>query len=400
MATVFQKCKSDEDNKNYPCDKARCGHPWTVRYRENGGRSGRQREKTFPKKTGPDGADAFATKVENDKLEGIVSVQRPKYTLKAWGDKWLGGRMLSDRIRRDYEWFFENRLYAQLGQDTDMAAIPPSDLQAFVVYLQECGYEPRTIADWIAKIRGMFNAAVAEEVRGTNPAADPKAPLALPRVSGRAVDDDEIPSAEHVWLIADAIEPTLKLAVLAQSGAGMRLSESLALGPTTVRGGDFRIRWQTSYETEPRLRALKHRAEGEYRDSPAAPSLLEELDAHTRKYGCVRRTAQAGKTTFHEEVAIHRAGGKLLNKSHFQYYFFKAQKKTGLVTPDGKPLYHPHHLRHFYASTALANKVPILNVSRWLGHRSIQVTGDIYGHLVPAMDLAAKLALEAALWAE
>ncbi|WP_345621552.1 hypothetical protein [Streptomyces ziwulingensis] len=31
----------------------------------------------------------------------------------------------------------------------------------------------------------------------------------------------------------------------------------------------------------------------------------------------------------------------------------------------------------------LAAGVPLLEVSRWLGHRSLRVTADTYGHLVP-----------------
>ncbi|MCZ0975919.1 tyrosine-type recombinase/integrase [Streptomyces albulus] len=41
-------------------------------------------------------------------------------------------------------------------------------------------------------------------------------------------------------------------------------------------------------------------------------------------------------------------------------------------------------LRHFFASTALAHGIPIHEVSRWLGHKSIKTTVDVYGHLVPA----------------
>ena len=33
--------------------------------------------------------------------------------------------------------------------------------------------------------------------------------------------------------------------------------------------------------------------------------------------------------------------------------------------------------------TALAEGVPISEVSRWLGHKSITTTVDLYGHLVP-----------------
>ena len=43
-----------------------------------------------------------------------------------------------------------------------------------------------------------------------------------------------------------------------------------------------------------------------------------------------------------------------------------------------------HSLRHCYASIALAKGLPITEVSRWLGHKSIAVTHETYGHLVPA----------------
>ncbi|MGW2987412.1 tyrosine-type recombinase/integrase [Streptomyces goshikiensis] len=46
--------------------------------------------------------------------------------------------------------------------------------------------------------------------------------------------------------------------------------------------------------------------------------------------------------------------------------------------------YTPRSLRRFFASTALANGVPIHEVSRWLGHRSVKTTVGIYGHLLPS----------------
>ncbi|HWU37294.1 MAG TPA: hypothetical protein VN203_06545, partial [Candidatus Acidoferrum sp.] len=40
-------------------------------------------------------------------------------------------------------------------------------------------------------------------------------------------------------------------------------------------------------------------------------------------------------------------------------------------------------LRHTYASLALQRGVPLLTVSRQLGHGSIAITADVYGHLAP-----------------
>ncbi|MFF6974564.1 MULTISPECIES: tyrosine-type recombinase/integrase [Streptomyces] len=47
----------------------------------------------------------------------------------------------------------------------------------------------------------------------------------------------------------------------------------------------------------------------------------------------------------------------------------------------GLPEYNPHDLRHKWTTVALTNGVSIHEVSRRLGHRSIKVTVDRYGHL-------------------
>jgi integrase len=59
-----------------------------------------------------------------------------------------------------------------------------------------------------------------------------------------------------------------------------------------------------------------------------------------------------------------------------------------------------HDLRHTFASTALAEGVPISEVSRWLGHKSITTTVDLYGHLVPEASGRTRDALDRAFaWA-
>lgn len=44
----------------------------------------------------------------------------------------------------------------------------------------------------------------------------------------------------------------------------------------------------------------------------------------------------------------------------------------------------------------LAEGIPNTEVSRWLGHKSIEVTHQIYGHLVPSSFDRARTALDAA----
>ena len=42
-----------------------------------------------------------------------------------------------------------------------------------------------------------------------------------------------------------------------------------------------------------------------------------------------------------------------------------------------------HDLRHVFASVALSGGVPVPDVSRWLGHRSIEITYRTYSHFIP-----------------
>ncbi len=60
-----------------------------------------------------------------------------------------------------------------------------------------------------------------------------------------------------------------------------------------------------------------------------------------------------------------------------------------LEVPDGGP----HRLRHSCATWMFARGVPPLVVSRRLGHATLAVTSEIYGHLMPESDEAAAVAL-------
>lgn len=72
-----------------------------MRYREPGGRRGRQRERSFPCRVDWDGADAFADKVENDKKAGIrFDPVRGLVPLRAWAQEWLERRVIGESTRQ------------------------------------------------------------------------------------------------------------------------------------------------------------------------------------------------------------------------------------------------------------------------------------------------------------
>jgi integrase len=60
--------------------------------------------------------------------------------------------------------------------------------------------------------------------------------------------------------------------------------------------------------------------------------------------------------------------------------------------------WHPHELRHSAASLMLAQGVKLHVVSQVLGHSSIRMTSDVYGHLLEPDREEAALAMGAVLW--
>jgi len=105
--------------------------------------------------------------------------------------------------------------------------------------------------------------------------------------------------------------------------------------------------------------------------------LLAELDA---------RNLPAFGVCLGLQAMVEHAGGELSLLPEPQH-----GKPGRIVVRGGTPLFAglppeftPHSLRHCYASIALAKGIPITEVSRWLGHKSIAVTHETYGHLVPA----------------
>jgi integrase len=73
------------------------------------------------------------------------------------------------------------------------------------------------------------------------------------------------------------------------------------------------------------------------------------------------------------------------------------QRKIGMVDTQGKPRYGMHSLRHYFASWCINRhadgglELPLKNVSAMLGHATVGITADRYGHLFPRSDNSAAL---------
>jgi integrase len=92
-----------------------------------------------------------------------------------------------------------------------------------------------------------------------------------------------------------------------------------------------------------------------------------------------------------EELVFHAPRGGVVRTRNFRRGWVKWVSAAGL---DGLRI---HDLRHTCAAILISAGVPLTGVQRMLGHSSIAVTSDLYGHLLPAVDEGILVAISAAL---
>jgi len=111
------------------------------------------------------------------------------------------------------------------------------------------------------------------------------------------------------------------------------------------------------------------------REVPLLPQLAAALRAHKREQ---KKNKLALGEVYQDTGYISTwEDGTPINPNTFATRFRTLSRRAGL------PL-HFHQLRHTAASLMLEAGVPLKNVSQLLGHATVSITGDVYGHVSPA----------------
>jgi len=103
--------------------------------------------------------------------------------------------------------------------------------------------------------------------------------------------------------------------------------------------------------------------------------LAEVLKAHMT--ATKEETLRRGWKEPPQWLFCNEDGGPLDQNNLRKRYFYKCLERTGLRR------IRIHDLRHTFASLLIAQGESLAYVRDQLGHHSIQVTVDVYGHLVP-----------------
>jgi integrase len=122
--------------------------------------------------------------------------------------------------------------------------------------------------------------------------------------------------------------------------------------------------------------------------------VVEALRVHRRRQAEERLAAGPlwVKRPLGVDLVFRTPLGTAVDPDNFRNLTYKVTEAAGL----GR--WSPHELRHSAASLLLAQGVPLKVVSETLGHASIRITADVYGHLLEPAKAEAADAMERALW--
>jgi integrase len=339
-----------------------------------------RREEKRIRKTFPTLAAARAWRHDAIVSLGKGTMRAPTaQTVRAAADAWLAGARdgsirtrSGDRYKpsaiRSYERALRLRVVPELG-DARLSEVRNVDLQEFADRLVGDGLDASTIQSTLMPLRAIYR----REVSRGRVAVNPTSGLELPAVRGKR---DRIASpVEAAKLIASLPIGDRALWATAMY-AGLRRGELMALRWPQVDLAVGVIRVERGWDDQEGEIELKSRASR--RKVPIVPVLRDYLVEH--KLRCDHDQALAFGTGAHPFRP-----GAVTSRADAAWEQAKLQRIT------------LHEARHTFASLLIAAGVNAKAISTYMGHSSIKVTIDLYGHLMPGNEQEAAALLDAYL---
>jgi integrase len=242
------------------------------------------------------------------------------------------------------------------------------DLQLYVEHLTQTGVGPSRIRNTVIPLRAIFSRARALG----DVAVDPCVGLRLPPLRGRR--DRVADPAEGAALLAALPEGHRAIWATAMY-AGLRIGELQALAWDDIDLAKNVIRVERSWDRKAGVIDVKSHAGR--RSVPISSTLRTFLLAHRLRQG------QGGAG-----LVFGGRHGLPFNPSNLRRDAYKAWDAVGAERIA------PHECRHSFASLMIAAGVNAKTLATYMGHASVGITLDRYGHLMPGNEAEAAQMLD------
>ena len=277
----------------------------------------------------------------------------------------------STRVRDKF--VLESLVLPHLG-GLPVAAIQPSDLEAWVAGLMAAGKAPATVRKAWQIASGVLRVAVRDRLLAASPARN----VQLPRVES---DQPRALTVDEVMKLSETIDPRYRALVLVGAFGGLRIGElaGLMVGDFDPLRRQVHIRRTTS-DLSGRIVVGPPKTPKSRRTVVLPRFVADELSAHLREMGA---------NTFTDLMFPAPELGSLRRTNWTRRFWKPALERAGLEADLGT-----HSLRHSQVALLIAQGEHPKVIADRLGHSSVRTVLDVYGHLYEGADEAAAERLE------
>jgi integrase len=311
-------------------------------------------------------ADRYLTNTVKQVQDGTYRDIRPA-SFKEYAEKWLEGLAdLKPSTRASYESMVKHQLIPAFG-DSPLAALSVEDVNTWLAK-QDGDLKPKTLRNHLTLLHKLFGDAMEAGFLAINRLHGSRS-LRRPRAL-RAEDEVEIEilTPTEINKLLDALEPAHYPLFFTAVCTGMRLGELLGLqwGDVDEAGSRIWVR-RTVYRGEFYL--------PKSRRSRRAVDVGDQLVGVLSRW---RRERYGDNVPAAESLVFPSANGAPQDPDSLRHRVWApalAKAKLRHVRI--------HSLRHTFASMLIAQGENVKYISAQLGHASVQITLDRYGHLFP-----------------
>lgn len=385
---------------------------WVVDYADS---AGTRRLKTFRLKKE---AEAFRATASIEVQEGVHVAERASVTVGVAGRLWLAGVERAGREKstvNQYRQHVDLHLAPFIG-DSKLTELTLPRLRDFEDKLRDEGRSPAMVRKVMVSLgslladaqeRGLVARNIVRDLRRRRGSADA---LQEKRGRGRLKVGTDIPSPTEIKAIVGALQGRWRPVLLTAIFTGLRASELRGLEWSAV---DLDRKVIKVHQRADRYNAIgRPKSVAGEREVPLPPIVVNTLKEW--KLACPRRDTgrrdDAGQSIRELLLVFPNGQGNVESLANIiNRGLGPAQIRAGVVVDtgerdqDGAPIMAPrypgmHALRHFYASWCINRKadggleLPAKIVQERLGHSTIAMTMDVYGHLFPRGDDGEELA--------
>jgi integrase len=353
---------------------------WLLDYKDG---QGRRRAKQFRTKSE---ATAFETKVRAEVAAGTHVADSAAVTVREAGDLWLQrARMegLEASTIRQYRQHLDHHVLPQLGA-LKLSRLTKPAVEEFRDWLLQSRSRALT-RKILTSLKGILSEAQRRGLTVQNVATGTKVTIAR-----RHEEKIEIPAKEEVRAIikkANELWPATsalpwRAFIITAIFTGLRASELRGLSWDHVNFAEKVINVRQRADFKNKLGRLKSAAA--FRSVPMSPIVANTL----------KQWRLAAPKSEHNLVFPTGNGTIISNSNMHRQCWRRILRALNLICCDTggaenaveKPKYTFHHLRHVAASLFIEQNWSAKKVQAVMGHSSIKVTYDLYGHLWPTAE--------------